>query len=117
MLMIDPVYAIPFFIVFTITGYIVFFQLFIRAPYRGFRHIYNLLNKNTDASTREESREIVSGVGRGISSYLIFFVSLIVGIAIITLVGALGIPVLSILTMLIVGVGLLLIYSWAQNRI
>ena len=115
--MIDPVLAVPFFIGFTIVGYIVIFKVFIRAPFRGIAHVLTAINPKLKPEDKLDSKEVIATAGRGVSSYLIFCLSVIIGLSIIFLVGTLEIQVLTIFTSVGVAVGLFLIYTWAQNRI
>ena len=114
---IEPIFAVPTFIAFTIVGYIVIFNIFIKTPIRGFRHLYNLINKNIDVNEKLESKEIVREVGKRIFGYLLFCFAFLVGFIMIIFISTIGIQILTIIMTLIVFVLLLLIYIWIKNQI
>lgn len=115
--MIDPVYAVPFFIVFTVVGYVVMFNLFIKAPYRGIRHIFTAYSRKSNLEDKEESKEVIATTGRQISSYLMFYFSALVGLGLFVAISTLGIVILNLVSIIIIGVFLYLIFVWAQSRI
>jgi len=115
--MIDPVYAIPGFIVFTVVGYFIFFNLFIKAPYRGIRHIFTAVSPKSNSKDKEESKEVIADAGRRLASYFIFFISVLIGLGLFGAISTLGIVILNVAALVVLGVLLFLIYVWAQNRI
>jgi uncharacterized membrane protein len=50
----DPFYAIPAFIVFTIAGIVVFVRI-VTSPIRGAKHIRNAVSSKATSSDKEES--------------------------------------------------------------
>lgn len=115
--MIDPVYAIPGFIVLTVVGYVVFFNLFIKAPYRGIRHIFTAVSPKSNPEEKDESKEVIADAGRRVSSYFIFYISALIGFGLFAAISSLGIVILNVVALIVLGVLLLLIFLWAQNRI
>jgi Flp pilus assembly protein TadB len=115
--MIDPVYAIPGFLVFTAVGYLVFFNLFIKAPYRGIRHIFTAVSPKSNSKDKEESKEVIADAGRRASSYLLFYIAALIGLGLYGAISTLGIVILNVAALIVLGVLLFLIYVWAQNRI
>ena len=104
-------------VVFAVVGALIFYVWFIRAPYRGAKHVINVVNPKSTSEIKNESKEVITTAGKSASSYLIFSFALILGVGIFAFVGTLQIPVLTLITLVIVAVGLYFIYSWAQNRI
>ena len=115
--MIDPVFAVPGFIVFTVVGCLVFFNLFIKAPYRGIRHIFTAVSSKSNPEDKEESKEVIADAGRQVSSYFIFYIAALIGLGLFAVISTLGIVILNLVALIILCVLLIIIFVWAQNRI
>ena len=112
----DPVYLVPFAVVGTIVGLIVFVRILL-SPVRGVKHVWNATSSKADSSDKKDSREIISNIGKATTSYLSFMLALLVGIVIFFVVASLEIVLLNIVVGIGLAIALILIYSWAQNRI
>lgn len=120
--MIDPIFASPLIIAFTIVGWLLVIKIFILGPAIFIKHVHNAFNKNVDSKTKSESREILYQVKRGISGYLTFLLSLIIGISFVLIIGNLNTgfvfyKIIALLLISLIFVALLMVYMWAQNRI
>lgn len=65
----DPIFAIPAFIVFTIAGIIVLVKI-VSSPFRGARHVYKAFSPKADKFDQDESREILKDTGSAVGSFL-----------------------------------------------
>ena len=63
----DPFYAIPAFIVFTVVGIVVLVRI-VTSPIRGARHIKNAVSSSVNKSDKEESKEIIRDAATRVSS-------------------------------------------------
>jgi|GEM_PF-2187992 len=113
----DPFFAIPGMIVFTIAGWIIAFKV-ITSPLRGARHIYNVSSKKTDKRERENSKEVLADAGRRVAAYCAFFFATIVGIVLLGMLGFARVPVgFTFVATVLVGGALWLLFVELQNRI
>lgn len=113
----DPVYAVPAFIVFTVTGIIVMVKV-VTSPIRGARHVYKALSPKADKFDRDESREIIRDTGSAVGSYLGFIFTFLFLLLIATAVALLQLPYIVNLVLGLIGAGILAYaYVYFQNRI
>jgi hypothetical protein len=70
----DPVYAIPAFIVFTVAGIAVLIRI-ATSPIRGARHLFKIINPNVGSEDKEESKETLKTSRIQATSYLGFIVA------------------------------------------
>lgn len=113
----DPVIAVPAFIVFTIAGIIVFVKI-ATSPIRGARHVYKALSPKADKFDRDESREILRDTGSAVGSYLGFMFTFFFILLVATAVALLQLPYIVNLVLGLVGAGILAYsYVYFQNRI
>ena len=113
----DPFYAIPAFIVFTLAGIVVLIRI-ITSPIRGARHINNALNPNASSSDKKESVEILKNSATQVSSYLGFIFTFFLLMLAFLLVGLLGLPYIVNLILGICGAVLLYFsFNYFQNRL
>ena len=92
-------------------------KIFIINPYRGARHIANVVNPNAKEYEKEESKEVIKGVGNQALNYF-GFMGTFLGLTILGAgVAMLGLPYA---VNLILGIGatcvLFLAYYYFQNR-
>jgi hypothetical protein len=113
----DPVLAIPAFVVFTVVGIIVLVRI-ATSPIRGARHIYNAVSPNINASDKEESKEILKDSATQASSCLGFMFSCLIAMLIFFLISMLNLPYILNLILGICGaIFLYVAYVYFQNRL
>jgi fatty acid desaturase len=113
----DPVYAVPAFIVFTITGIIVIVKI-VTSPYRGAKHVYKSFSPKADKYDRAESREILRDTGSAVGSYLGFIFTFLLILLIAAAIAVIQLPYFVNLVLGLIGAGILfLAYVYFQNRI
>jgi Flp pilus assembly protein TadB len=113
----DPFYAIPAFIVFTVVGIAVLFRI-ATSPIRGARHVYNAVNPNVKLGDKKDSKEILKDSGTRGSSYLGFLFSCFIAILVFFLVSLLHLPYILNLILGICGAALLYFsFNYFQNRL
>jgi uncharacterized protein YqhQ len=113
----DPFYAIPAFIVFTIAGIVVFVRI-VTSPIRGAKHIRNAVSSKANSSDKEESKEIISDAATRVTSYLGFMASFFVLIMLFFLVALLNLPyILNLVLGLCGAAALYLSFNYFQNRL
>ncbi len=113
----DPFYAIPGFIVFTIAGLVVLIRI-ITSPIRGAKHVKNALSSNSNTSDKEESKEIIKDTATRVSSYFGFLLSFLVLMMMSFLVAILHLPYLINLILGICGAAALYFsYVYFQNKL
>ena len=100
-----------------LVGLVAAIKIFIVNPYIGARHIANVVNPNAKENEKEESKEVIKGVGNQALNYFGFMGTLIALIALGTGIAMLGLPYV---VNLILGIGaacvLFLAYYHFQNR-
>lgn len=113
----DPFYAIPAFIVFTVVGIAVIIRI-VTSPIRGARHIKNAVSSSVNKSDKEESKEIIRDAATRVSSYVGFMFSLFVLILLFFLVALLNLPyILNLILGLCGAAALFFSFNYFQNRL
>jgi hypothetical protein len=113
----DPFYAIPGFIVFTIAGLVVLVRI-ITSPIRGANHVKNVLSSKSNTSDKEESKEIIKDAATRVSSYFGFLLSFFALMMMSFLVAILHLPYIINLILGICGaVALYISFIYFQNRL
>jgi hypothetical protein len=92
-------------------------KVFLINPYRGARHIANIVSSTADVEEKENSKEVLKDVGNSTINFLGFMGSCI-GMAFLSLpIALLRLPYFVNLILAIGAVGLLMLsYSYFQNR-
>ena len=100
-----------------IIGLVAAIKIFIVNPYRGARHIVNVVNPNAKEYEKEESKEVIKGVGNQALNYFGFLGTFFALIALATGIAMIKLPYV---VNLILGIGaacvLVLAYYHFQNR-
>ena len=112
----DPFYAIPAFIVFTIAGIAVLFRI-ATSPIRGVRHLNNAINPNVGSEDKEESKEILKTSGAQVSSYLGFITATAFLIVAFFLVSPFLPIYLNQILAVCISILLFIAYRYSQNRL
>ena len=113
----DPFYAIPAFIVFTVVGIVVLVRI-VTSPIRGAKHLKNAVSSNVNKSDKEESKEIIRDAATRVSSYLGFMFTLFALILLFFLVALLNLPYILNLILGICGAAALFFsFNYFQNRL
>jgi hypothetical protein len=113
----DPFFAIPGMLVFTIAGWIIAFKI-ITAPLRGARHIYKVFSKKTDIDEKENSKDVIADASRRIGAYFAFLFATILGIGLLGVLSWANIPAgFTVVATILVGGVLWILYIELQNRI